>query len=428
MIRGRRLPDYSLAVPVRTLEDALQALSRLTNYERTRADGPRDFDLARPAGLLERLGAPHRRLGGRVVQVAGTKGKGSTARFLAGIFRAAGLRTGLFTSPHLESVVERIAIDGRPIPEAAFADCVERALAGVEGTTTFFEATLAAACLHFADAGVDAAVLEVGLGGRLDATTAVPTTHNVIAEISIDHTEILGDTIEAIAAEKAATIRPGVPVWSGVDPATPAGAVIEAFAREREAPFTYVPPPADEDLAVERRAVRWRGIRLPVLGRHQAHNAALAAAAAGDLPWPAVAEGLAGTIQPACCEVRGADPAIVVDGAHNLSSVGRTCATLAEHFPGVRPWLVIALARDKDLDGIARELAAAVAGVVCTRADDKRGRPAAELAAHPAWAGHALAEADPAAALARAHGQAGPGGLVLVTGSLYLAGALRSRV
>jgi len=206
---------------LRTVDEALRALSRLTNYERTRADGPRDFNLDRPRRLLERLGAPQERLGPRVIQVAGTKGKGSTARFLASILQAAGLRTGLHTSPHLEHVRERIVLDGRPIAEADFAACIEETLAAVgTGETTFFESMLAAACLHFAGAGTDAVVLEVGLGGRLDATTTVPTTHNVITEISSDHTEILGETIEEIAAEKAATIRPGVPVWSGVDPST----------------------------------------------------------------------------------------------------------------------------------------------------------------------------------------------------------------
>ncbi|MHC4164440.1 MAG: bifunctional folylpolyglutamate synthase/dihydrofolate synthase, partial [Planctomycetota bacterium] len=221
---------------MRTVDEALRALSRLTNYERTRADGPRAFDLSRPAGLLERLGAPHRRLGGRVVQVAGTKGKGSTARFVDGIFRAAGLRTGRFLSPHLESVRERIAVDGAPIEEAAFAAHVEQVLDAVDGETTFFEALLAAACLHFAEHRIDAAVLEVGLGGRLDATTAVPATHTIITEISFDHTEILGTSLEEIAAEKAGTIRRGVPVWSGVDPQSAAGGVIAAIARERQAP------------------------------------------------------------------------------------------------------------------------------------------------------------------------------------------------
>jgi dihydrofolate synthase/folylpolyglutamate synthase len=409
---------------LRTVADAMQALSRLTNYERTRADGPRDFDLARPEGLLARLGAPHRRLGARVVQVAGTKGKGSTARFLDAIFRAAGLRTGRFLSPHLETVRERIAIDGALIPEAAFAACVERVLAAVDGQTTFFEATLAAACLHFAEARTDAVVLEVGLGGRLDATTVVPTTHTVITEISHDHTEILGDTLEAIAAEKAGTIRAGVPVWSGVDPQTAPGRVIRDLARARGAPFVFVPPPARVRADAHGQTLRG-GLRLPVLGRHQAHNAALASAAAADLPPAAVARGLASTTQPGCCEVRGRAPTVILDGAHTLTSIRATLAAVADHFPGRRPELVFALARDKDLDAIAGALAPAVGSVTCTRVDDRRGLHADALALHRAWNGRAVPVAEAHAALARARAAAGPEGLVLVTGSLYLAGALR---
>ena len=407
---------------MRTVDEALRALSRLTNYERTRADGPRDFNLSRPARLLERLGAPHRRVGTRVVQVAGTKGKGSTARFVDGIFRAAGLRTGRFLSPHLESVRERIAVDGALIEEAEFAGHVERVLDAVDDEMTFFEALLAAACLHFAEHKTEAAVLEVGLGGRLDATTAVPTTQTIITEISFDHTEILGESLEEIAAEKAGTIRPGVPVWSGVDPQSAAGGVIAAIARERLAPFHHVPAP--EEVHADASGLSFRDVRLPVFGRHQAHNAALAVAAAGQ-PWAAAARGLEATTQPGCCEVAGRT---LLDGAHTLSSVHATLRAVADHFPGARPELVFALAQDKDLDAIAAALAPAVAGVTCTRVDERRGRSADELALHPAWEGRAVAVEDARAALQRARDAAGPQNLVLVTGSLYLAGALRPHV
>jgi len=410
-------------VTLRTVEDALQALSRLTNYERTRADGPRAFDLARPRALLERLGSPHFALGARVVQVAGTKGKGSVARFLESVFCAAGLRTGCFTSPHLQDVRERIAVDGTPISEAAFAGRIGQVLDAVEGETTFFEALLCAACLEFAAAGTQAVVLEVGLGGRLDATTAVRSTHTLITEISRDHTEILGETEPQIAAEKAGTIRHGVPVWSGVDPRTPAGRVIADIALEREAPFTHVRPP--QDVCADAGGLRWRGLRMQTLGRHQAHNAALAAAAVADLDETAVARGLSAARQPGCCELRGR---VILDGAHTLSSIRATLDVVRDHFDSARPQLVFALAQDKDLDGIAAELAPAVDNVFCTRVDDRRGRDAAELAAHPAWRGRSVVEPDAAAALVRAQAAAGSQGLVLATGSLYLAGALRDRV
>jgi dihydrofolate synthase/folylpolyglutamate synthase len=403
------------------IQQALAALSGLTNYERTRADGPRSFDLSRPLRLLGNLGDPQLALGPRVVQVAGTKGKGSTARFVASILSAAGLRTGLFTSPHLQQVTERIAIDGVPIGPDDFLDRVQRAIAAVDTETTFFEALLAAACLHFAEAGTDAVVLEVGLGGRLDATTAVPSTHNVITEISLDHTEILGTTHRAIAAEKAGTIRPAVPVWSGVDPASEAGEEITRIALANEAPLHYVPPP--EDVVADAEGLVWRGIRLPTLGRHQAHNAALAAAACAGLDPDAVAAGLAATEQPGCCEKRGR---VFLDGAHTVSSIEATLRALHDHCPGATPDLVFALAQDKDLDAIATALAPRVARILCTRVDDKRGRDAAELAAHPAWQGRAEAVEDAHQALSRALAEGDR--LVLATGSLYLAGALRSRL
>ena len=408
---------------MRTAGEAMAALSRLTNYERTRPDGPRAFDLSRMKALLGRLGNPERCLGARVVQVAGTKGKGSTSRFLDSIFRAAGLRTGRYLSPHLEHVRERIAIDGEPIGDADFAARVERVLAAAEDTTTFFEALTAAALVHFAEAGTEAVVLEVGLGGRLDATTAAPSTHTVITEISFDHTEILGSTLEAIAGEKAGTIRPGVPVCSGVDPLAGAGRVIRETAARLDAPFRHVPPP--EGVRPDGLGVRWGDLRLPVLGRHQAHNAALAAAAAGDLPWAVVAGGLAAARHPGCCEVRGSAPTVILDGAHTVSSIRATMVALEDHFPGRTPALVFALAQDKDLDGIAAELAPRVGRVFCARADDRRGRDAQSLARHPAWAGRAEAVPDAPAALSRARDASGPKGLVLVTGSFYLAGALR---
>jgi len=411
-------------VAIRTVEEALAALSKLTNFERTRADGPRDFSLDRPRALLRALGSPERRVGARVVQVAGTKGKGSTARFVDGCLREAGLRTGRFLSPHLVSVRERIAVDGAWISEEEFGRHVEAVLDAVDGTTTFFEALLATACLHFAELETDAVVLEVGLGGRLDATTAVPSTHTVITGIGLEHTEILGDTPAQVAAEKAGTIRFGVPVWSGAPPASEAGRVIRAIAARHEAHFTYVATPAD--VAIERDAVVWAGRRLPVLGAHQAHNAALAAACCGDLPRAVIDAGLAAAEQPGCCELRGD---VIVDGAHTLESIAATLQAVRAHRPGGRPTLLFALAADKDFENIPALLAPHVGAVICTRVDAMRGRDAAQLASHPAWKQRAQAieplEKALAAARSVCRSPSQYGNLVLATGSMYLAGALR---
>jgi dihydrofolate synthase/folylpolyglutamate synthase len=408
-------------VAIRNVDEALQALSRLTNYERTRPDGPRDFDLGRPSELLKRLGSPHRQLGARVIQVAGTKGKGSTARFVDSILRAAGLRTGRFLSPHLQSVRERIAVDGAWIEEADFARHIAQVIDAVDGQTTFFEALLAAACLHFAERETDAVVLEVGLGGRLDATTAVPATHTVITSLGLEHTEILGPTIEHIAMEKAGAIRFGVPVWSATSPATIPGAVVRQIAMQREAPFHFVPPPTSFEPCAN--GMIWNGRLLRVLGRHQVHNAALAAACCADLDRTSIDNGLMAAEQPGCCELRGQ---VLLDGAHTADSVHATLLALQDHRPNAVPVLVFALAEDKDLDAIAAALAPRVADVICTRADLKRGRAAAELAAHGAWQQKATAIESPIEALTIARERAGADGLVLVTGSLYLAGAVRA--
>lgn len=401
----------------------MSRLSRLTNYERTRPDGPRAFGLERPRLLLERLGRPDLRLGRRVVQVAGTKGKGSTSRFLESIFRAGGMRTGRFLSPHIERVEERIAIDGVPLAPEEFGRHVEAALDAAGESATFFETTLAASCLAFAEAGVEATVLEVGLGGRYDATTAVPATTTVITEISYDHMEVLGTTLELIAAEKAAIARPGVPMVSGVDPETPAGRVILQTARGSASPFLYVPRP--QARVAGERGIEWNGILLPVLGLHQAHNAAIAAAACGEVSPAALRRGLETVELPASLELFPGAPRVLLDGAHNGSSIRACLQAVADHLPGRRLALVFAVSRDKDMERIVPPLAEAVATAFCTQADAVRGAAPGALADHPAWRRRPEAVADPAAALERARAAAGPDGLVLVTGSIYLAGALR---
>jgi len=321
---------------------------------------------------------------------------------------------------------ERIAVDDRPIAPGAFARCLDGALDAAPAGTTFFEATLGAACLHFAESRVDAAVLEVGLGGRLDATTAVPVTATVITQISLDHTQLLGSTPEAIAAEKAGIVRAGVPLYSGVPPESAPGEVIRAVAAERGAPFLYVPAPDASPEGL--RGVRWNGLLIPALGRHQAHNAALAWAAAEGLRDDALRRGVEGVSLPACCEHFPGAPAVIVDGAHNPASIRATVGAIRDHLVGARPVVVFAVSSDKDHDTMIRELAAIADGAVCTRADAQRGAAPAPLASHPAWRERAEVADSPSSALDRARVRAGAAGLVLVTGSIYLAGALRPEI
>ncbi len=413
------------------LARTMRELGKLTNFERTRPDGPRDLDLARPRRLLEALGSPHEALASTasdVVQIAGSKGKGSTTLLLDAIHRAAGRKTGRFTSPHLVSPLERITIADRPIDEADFARHVARVLDTVHARnleTTFFESLLAVACLHFLENEIDTALFEVGIGGKLDATSVVPTTASILTQVSLEHTEILGDTVEAIAADKASIARAGVPFFSGVDPATPAGRVARERAEAANARYHHIAPPPCRPVGKD--GVRMGAVLLPVLGAHQAHNAAIAAAAAETtgLLGEAIRQGLESVRLPARCEFLAGSPDVILDGAHNTSSIHATLDTLSEHLPGREPTLLFALAHDKDLDAIVEALAPRVGDVICTLADEKRGRDPKALARHEAWRQEAECVADPTAALARATERAGSEGLILATGSLYLAGALR---
>jgi dihydrofolate synthase/folylpolyglutamate synthase len=399
--------------------------------------------------LCESLGRPERRY--RVAHVAGTKGKGSTSALLASILRAQGLRVGLYTSPHLAHLGERIAVDGRPASETdlgAAWDVVEPAVrALLEGgeRVTFFEVTTALAFVRFAAAGCDAAVVEVGLGGRLDSTNVVRPEATAITSIGLDHQDKLGLTLEKIAFEKAGIVKNGVPLVSGV----PEGAAAREIARiceERGAPllrrgrhFEARPPLGEERILVSEAGTVF-GLRTPrrgydrlstrLAGRHMAENAALAATAAELMgaSEEATREGLArgwiaGRFQLVRREGR---PRVVVDGAHNPDAALRLLEAFRDVYgEGARATLVLGAMRDKDVAGIVALLAPIAASAVAAPCGSPRETPAAEVAALLAARGVPSPEVASSAedAIARADALAGPDGLVLVTGSLYLAGA-----
>jgi dihydrofolate synthase/folylpolyglutamate synthase len=424
------------------------------NYEQ-RTPKPGDLKLDRMRALLSLLGDPQERL--RIVHVAGSKGKGSTSAMLAAILTRAGYRTGLFTSPHLCRVEERIQIDGRPITAAeltALLDDVRAALAAAPGLEpTFFEIATALGFLHFRRRRVEAAVIEVGLGGRFDSTNVCRPVLAVITSISFDHVQQLGYTLAEIAAEKAGIIKPGRPVVSGVPAAEPR-AVIEGIAGQRRAPlrqlgidfgYEYVPGRVTANATLWPRvwvrdtaSTRRGWMELGLLGEHQAANAAVAVQAIEVLraegfriEESAVAAGLAGVHWPARLEVVGRRPLVVLDCAHNVASVEALVATLLATFPPSRRWLIFAGSGDKDLTGMLHVLSPHFAHAFLTRyAGSTRGMPAEELAAllrrtvdlpHSAWptareAWHA------------ARTQAGPDDLICVTGSVFLAGELRPEI
>jgi dihydrofolate synthase/folylpolyglutamate synthase len=387
--------------------------------------------------LLERGGRPDRAFPS--VLIAGTNGKGSTAAHLASIFRAAGLKTGLYTSPHLVRFHERIRVDGAEIGDAALEEGLERWWPRFEEERpSFFEAATALAFDHFAREAVEIAVVEVGLGGRLDATNILTPRASVITTISTDHAEILGPTLRRIAAEKAGIIKPGGTLVLGVRRAEPRAEILEAARRQgarvlrmgrdgryaarglgRAGTDVWIKTPSFAGVA-----------RTPLLGFHQARNAALAALAAEvgleGRPGPeiarAIGEGIAATRWPARAEVMGEDPPVLVDVAHNVEGARALSETVSALFPRRKVAVVAAFSRDKAHQAILAALARFASRFTLTEFGGERATPAAELA-RAAPARHLTCEAvpDPAEAVAGAVAWARrEGGVVVVTGSFYL--------
>jgi dihydrofolate synthase/folylpolyglutamate synthase len=425
----------------------------LINYEQ-RQPGADDFKLDRMRSLLARLGDPH--LGLRIVHVAGSKGKGSTAAMLAEVLRAGGYRTGLFTSPHLCRVEERFQIDGRPIPPgelnellAGVRESVQEAARVGLPSPTFFEVATAVGLLYFARRGVGAAVLEVGLGGRLDSTNVCEPEVAVITSISFDHTKLLGDRLTSIAREKAGIIKPGRPVVSGVVVPEPRD-VIARTAGDRAAPlwqlgrhfhYRYRPGFVGNDAArtpsveVSTWERRWPAMDLNLLGEHQAANASVAVACVEVLRergWAisdaAVAKGLGDVIWPARMEVLARRPLVVLDCAHNVASAAALVETLKSSFPRGRRLLLFAGSSDKDIAGMFRMLAPHFDQALLTRyTDNPRSVAPEQLLAWWRAAGDrpATTHATSGEAWFAARAAAGETDVICVTGSVFLAGEMR---
>ena len=423
---------------------AIAYIIERSGYDRGFVANPFDAEtvgLRRTAWLLDALGHPPARY--PAVHVAGTKGKGSTAACVAAILRAAGRRVGLYTSPHLHTFRERIRLDGAPIAEDAFAALIgeiaplNARLAQEHpdwGEATAFEVATVLALLAFARSAVDVAVVEVGLGGRLDATNVLTPAVAVITTISLDHTAILGDTLAEIAAEKGGIIKPAVPVVSS--PQRPeALAVLERLAAERGSPFSLAGRDWHFSGTPERFDLRgpwggYRDLRVALAGRHQVENAATAVAAcwalgqAGiEVPEAAVRQGLAAVEWPGRLEVVRRAPTVVVDGAHNVDSAERLAVALREGFRWRRLTLVLGIARDKQVEEMLAVLAPLADHVVATASHHPRAAAPERIAAAARAAGGPdlpVEEATSVAgALARALAGAAPDDLVCVTGSLY---------
>jgi len=440
-----------------TYAAALEYLFSSTDYEkmqhvRYNAD---TFSLDRMRRLLEGLGSPEKRF--RSVHLAGTKGKGSTAAMVHAMALEAGLRAGLYTSPHLVDIRERIRVGRDDIAREDLARLIRAARPHIEALraggdpATFFEIFTALAFMHFAAAGADLVAAEVGLGGRLDATNVLAPDVAVITAVSIDHVEQLGGTLASIAGEKAGIVKPGAACICQPQPGQ-AMAVIEEACRRAGSPLvlvgrdvTYQWQPAAEAgrpggrLTVRTPLRAYDDLFVPLMGEHQALNASAAIAAAERagplaprLTADLVRRALAKVVWPGRMELLPGTPDVLLDGAHNRASMKRLMEGLGAHFPGRRLVFVFAAAADKDIDGMLEVLARAAGGadIVFTRSNNPRAADPADLAARFARAaGHGGQVApDVAAALRAARGLAAPDALVVVTGSLYLVGEVRQRM
>ncbi len=422
----------------RELARALARLDALTDWERRPRGGMR-VGLEPMLDLSARLGDPHKAF--RSIHVAGTKGKGSVSALIEAALVRAGLRVGRYGSPHVEHVTERVSVEGRSVDEPTLARGLDRALdayeaarrAGTPGAeATWFDLMTAAALVIFKEAGLEWAVVEVGIGGRLDSTNVVDGEIAVVTNIELEHTEILGSTRAAIAREKVGILKPGAILVTTLGPDDEAGKVLQARADELRCPVARAP--VDAAATIEDSNAALAGLALDQLGRAgvSARREPIAGAAVG--PWLLDAETraaarLPGRMERLAIDVGARSLPVVFDGAHvpfNLAAVLRDLK-LAPGLAG--PCVaVVALAADKDAKGFVAELGRRASTIVFTDLpDSRRGRSPSDLQAIAASLGlKSEIEPDPRRAFRRAAELAArTKAWLIVTGSLYLVGALR---
>jgi dihydrofolate synthase/folylpolyglutamate synthase len=410
--------------------DSVEFLYALGNEIKTAKLG-----LDRIRAVLDALGRPQDRL--RIVHVAGTNGKGSTCAMIESALRAQGLRTGLFTSPHLSQPTERIRVDGSPVSAEDFSAAFDRVHAAVEDLlaagridlhTTYFETVTAMALLHFAGR-TDVVVLEVGLGGRLDATNVVEPALAVITPIDFDHEQFLGKSIESIAGEKAGILKPGVPAVFAAQ-RSEAAAVLDARAAALGIAVSRAADSAVDNLELYPRGSRFRlagmTIDCPLAGEHQVVNAVTAAVAlsAMGVPPGVIERGIAAARWPGRLERVFEHPEIVVDGAHNPAGARALAAYIDRFYAGRRVRLIFGAMRDKAIDEIAGILFPRAAQVIATAPRQARALSPDALRAASGHPDVAVAP-DISAALAMVRGSDDP---VFVTGSLFLVAEARDTI
>jgi dihydrofolate synthase / folylpolyglutamate synthase len=401
--------------------DSVQFLYALGNEMKTAKLG-----LDRIRAVLAALGNPERAY--RIVHVAGTNGKGSTSAMIAAGLRAAGIRTGLFTSPHLVEPTERIQIGGIPVTQAQFSkafDVVHQAAGSLDldAHPSYFETVAAMAFWLFRELNVLTAVIEVGLGGRLDATNIVEPAVTVITPIDMDHQIFLGDTIESIAAEKAGILKPGVPaVFARQRP--DAQAVLDAKAAELAIPVKRASDFKIRDLEIDARGSRFSGIECPLAGEHQVDNAVTAALALETLG--VSPKGISETTWPGRLEHISPNPDILLDGAHNPAGVRSLIRYLVRFYPDRKRWIIFGAMRDKAVAEMGTLLFPLADELILTAADSPRSMPPEELMSLAALAPRGRAIANIVEALKLVASEAAADDMIVITGSLFLVGEARA--
>ncbi len=397
------------------------------------------YKLERMDQALALIGDPHRHL--RAIHIAGTKGKGSVAAMIDACLRAAGYRCGLYTKPHLVNLTERTRINGAEMPAAQMLAYIERLREVFERSglaLTFFEFTVALMFLYFAEAGVDLAVIETGLGGRLDSTNVVTPLLSVITPIGFDHMDRLGYTIREIAGEKGGIIKSGVPVVIGARDSE-ARLTLTAIAAQRQSPafmiereFTYRSHAPAHRIDYLGLGLALDNLELNLAGPFQHENAAIAVATLEGLraqgyriDAQAIRDGLRSVIWPGRFDIVSQRPLIILDCAHNELAIQALLETIAvELGPGVKPHLVFGCLEDKQWERMAAMLAPRVSDAILTKVKPKRPLDPEQL--EPLFAAHCPTRIvhEPLEAIAQAVEAAAPNDVVLVTGSVYLVGEI----
>ena len=393
--------------------NALDYLYSFIDYSLTRSFrySPEKFDLKRMEELLERLDHPHNKY--EIIHIAGTKGKGSTSAFIESILRNSGYKTGLYTSPHLEEFTERIRVCGEEIPKATFIKLVDiiRPIAEDIKTITTFELTTALGFLYFAEKGVDFAVVEVGMGGRLDATNVVTPLVSVITRISYDHTNILGKTIDAIASEKGGIIKNNIPTVIAPQKSL-ASKVLKKIAEEKNSPVTQVgedyrfstyektldhqkiqfwckaDQPKMNIYLSDKGKNEWQPfqVKVPLLGYHQGVNAATAYATIRkivsmgfEIEMGSILDGFSKTVWPGRFEVLRKIPPVIIDSAHNPESALMLRLTIEDYLEKLPIIFIFGASEDKDIHGMLEHILPRVDEIVVTESAHPRMKKAGEI-------------------------------------------------